>query len=198
MRPILVTGHTPDYAEAAELLAMQVEAFGEEILIVPYEDRGSWMRNIRAKADCLVRARAMFDRPLIWIDADSTMHRGLPSEDWIRWGEDYDFSGPLVAFDRPRKYYVGCLYFNNTAAGDALLIRWWQLCEADTDETGEGDEHWLEHARLEREKDTRWGIMPVSYAWLPTYGSANGDTVFSMGLSGKAGKYAPKPRKIVL
>jgi len=198
VKPLIVTGYTPAYEEAAMILQMQAVTFGDDILLVPYEDRGSWMRNIRAKADCLMSATRLFDRPVMWVDADSTMCRSVPEDDWSWFSEHYDFAGPLVRYKRPRKYYVGCLFFNNTTVGAALLRRWWNLCERDTDEVGESDEHWLEYARQELEGIVRWGDLPIKYAWLPKDGEPTEETVFRMGLSGNASKHAPPVKEIRL
>lgn len=69
---MIATAVTPAYLPLAETLANSLRPFGVELTILPFDDRGSWIRNCCAKAVVAVNAWAkVWDRHALWLlDAD--------------------------------------------------------------------------------------------------------------------------------
>lgn len=184
--PAIVTGFTMEYYSHAESLAKDALCQGWPIHRYNYADRGSWIQNVAAKPDVVYAALTLLRRPVLWVDADSTILKGPDPEFWEGF-RDVDVAGPLVTGERrDRKYYVGCLFFNWTEEAAHVARLWARACETQSEPIG--DEVGLEEARR-RTPHYHWATLPIEYAHLPKHGQPTDDTSIQMGISGEATKW---------
>jgi len=117
------TRHTP-YEGLAHSLARQLESFALPHHVYPLANRGSWEKNCQQKADVLAEALRAYQRPVVWIDADATLHR-LPT---FFDGLDCDLAFHyLSSCYHPRELLTGTLYVGNTERGRATVEAWREL-----------------------------------------------------------------------
>ncbi len=125
------------YAAEADQLAYTLRALALEHVIVPFESRGSWVKNCAIKPEILLAERAHDGnrdlwsrttlRPVVWLDADARV-RSYP--------ELFDGLECDVAFHRkagrdPRgELLSGTLYFGATENAGRLLELWRRECAA--------------------------------------------------------------------
>lgn len=76
MRTLLVTAYTPGYTDLAERLGASADEHDCELLRVPYESTGDWVRNGHIKPLALMKAMERHPlRPVCWVDADAIIRK---------------------------------------------------------------------------------------------------------------------------
>lgn len=177
MLPLIVTGYTPEYEEAANSLERDAERLGLAFRGIPYDDRGAWHFNCRYKP-WLIES-ALRSRPILWIDADAHLLRRpdlLNSATFIP-----DLAICPSRAQTGRSWCTGTIYI--TPAARWFLYRWMGFAaQLDTDEQGL-NEAW------KKVPLPRTHRLSNLYGWLPTDGPPNDRVVIQHVLSGNASKY---------
>jgi len=192
-----VTGCTPSYDRKAVEVVRRLAYHDQNVVLVPFKDRGCWMANTRGKITCLFQAYDGRGIPVLWIDADTVPLRAVPEEDMETWARYFDICAPVNDKGTRNVFRSAILFVNDTPAAHAFLHRWMELCEGDTDSPGHSDEWYMEVARRETMGHVRWGVLGKEYSWLPRYSSTvrewekpSEEIVFQAGLSKEGGIHA--------
>lgn len=145
------TKNTP-YEEIANRLRGTLEKFNLEYRIVELDTRGSWERNIAAKADVVEQFWYELRRPIVWTDADST----LESYPELMMNCIADFA---ISKTRGWEFGAGTFYIGNSEYSKRLLDHWVLRCKADPDfwDQMHLDAAWADLAAVE----------PIKTLWLP-------------------------------
>jgi len=148
MSVTIVSFFTPqdDYPKQAERFVGELEALGLEYFVAEAPDQGSYLANIRQKALVCWRSLLQLGKPILFVDVDGTVCR-KPDLDL-----SVDFAAVPKPEDHPRRWFVGCLFFNYTTAGIDLAQRWVRATGDWSDESalddvwkaGEWEGTWLE------------------------------------------------------
>jgi len=166
MRTRFITAYTPDFEARAMALVESGAAHGWQIEAIPYDvDYGDWLLNMRHRPRIVLNELAK-GRPVMWIDADSTII-GPCDELTVETMEAVaDFAGCTLEPNalRNRRYRGMPQFWNDTELARHVCRRYAELSEQDVDCD---DEWFLEAARLEAPDDVRWGIFGDLSCWVP-------------------------------
>lgn len=86
----------------------------------------NYYRNARFKPMYIWYQMVKYNRPILWLDADTHVSDKIPFEDF----KHFDFAG--VKHQKPSiklSIYAHCLWFNNTEIGKAILKNWVSRCD---------------------------------------------------------------------
>ncbi len=129
-QPLVVSYYaekTP-YEKETEDLITSCKKFGYECVIEAIPDRGSWSANSCYKPEFILKCLEKYNRPLIWVDADSlffqspTIFENCKADVALRINDN-------VAADSPLKILSSTIFINNTASSKKLLNFWKAECE---------------------------------------------------------------------
>jgi hypothetical protein len=178
--PVVVSFFTHDYAGHANRLRDECSAIGLEHHIVYHQPIGEWIDNTRIKGRIVLDAIKKHNKPVLWVDADSSIHRHPDLFTCL----DADFAAKLKhSPDRP--FAVGHLWFNNTPKGREFLQLWAEEC--DNAPQGVSDE-WAIARAWERIEGVRVANLPEEYF----AHKVRPGTVLSVRISGNATKHLSK------
>ncbi|MCV9910250.1 glycosyltransferase family 77 protein [Brucella sp. HL-2] len=149
------------YEHEKERLLSSARHLGLEVVVVPVENTGSWVRNAGLKPGVLVDLRQKVRGPLLYVDVDAVFHRD-PWPELIPIQSDiavyYEASGHLLS---------GTILINDTPSALKLLETWQQGCLEQPDTW---DQLVLEQILVQDNAEalplysvTR---LPVSFCWI--------------------------------
>ncbi|MBM3193469.1 MAG: glycosyltransferase family 77 protein [Chlamydiae bacterium] len=127
----LVVSYYPEntpYEKEIEDLITSSKKFGYECIVEAIPNKGSWSANVCHKPEFLLKCLEKYNRPLIWVDADSlffqnpTIFSECKADVALRINDH-------VAVDSPLKILSSTMYINNTASSIKLLNFWKNECE---------------------------------------------------------------------
>ena len=152
--PLIVSFYTlgTPYEEEVKNLRASCERLGLDHHLAGIPDRGSWLANQSYKPRFIRKAADLFDRPVLWVDADAVL-RSPPT---LLADAEPDFAvhkifGWIVA--------SGTVYFNRTRLARLLLDRWIDLCDADGAQ--------LDQIQLDAAWEQVAARHPLRTRWLP-------------------------------
>ena len=124
-KPIFVSYYTKGsvYETEAKELVASLDHFGVEHKVCAIEDRGSWSANCCYKAEFLLEMLEKYQRPVVWVDADSLVVRspdffnGLSADVALYVNDHVDPSSD-------GKILTGTIFANNTPSAKKLLQLW--------------------------------------------------------------------------
>lgn len=123
--PIVVSFYTvgTPYEEEVKGLQGSLARLGLEHAVTGLEPAGSWEANCAMKARFIRDQADLFDRPVLWVDADAVVRQ----PPLLVSGGEMDFA---VQKARGWQFNSATAYFNRTPLARKLLDRWVELCEA--------------------------------------------------------------------
>ena len=148
--------HNTQYAESAERLAAKCKQLGVRHYIKKRADKGDYLANCRQKPTFIAEAMRHLHAPVLWVDADAVLRRDPRGA--LR--ADVDFMAGEMPPTRDRRWHVGTLFFNYTAAAEMLMLLWAEALDNFT-----SDEAALERMRVEGKWRGRYAKLPRSYHW---------------------------------
>ncbi len=122
--PLIISYYTKQtpYEKEVEHLINSCKKFNIEHLVEGIEDKGSWGANCAFKPYFIREKMKVFQRPLLWVDADAVFLQELKFEDFM-------FSDLVFYYDPgikdPRfSAFTGTVYVNSTEGGISSLDLW--------------------------------------------------------------------------
>jgi SAM-dependent methyltransferase len=125
--PFLVVSfftNDPVYRRHIERLHNGLEEFGLEYELFMIDSLGGWELNCAFKSAFVVEQMMKSGRPVIWLDADSTLERQPSLLFEIK--DDFAVNRTLNAI-----FNSAVVYFSNSPASLELAVRWRDRCKAD-------------------------------------------------------------------
>jgi len=176
--PVIVSFYTEDYSHHAKRLIAECDKLGLAHEIVPHEPIGEWIDNTRIKGQIVLDVMNKYDKPVLWVDVDSSIHKRPYLFCYI----NTDFAAKIKpAGERP--FSVGHLWFNNTKKGREFLEKWAKECNEAP--MGVSDE-WAITEAWKKIKGVKYTGLPDSYFAF----KVDRDTVLSVRISGNASRYS--------
>lgn len=167
MTPLFINFFTADYAEAASKLKASLDRHHLEHLILPAEDRGSWVANCAQKPVFIAEQRRRFPgRPVVWLDADCevlrepTLFLGMAAA-----VSDIDLAvcrWQPPASTRMPEVLSGTVYVGDTEPARAILKAWERLS---SDHPDAWDQRTLQ-AAIEEVPAANVLWLPVEYTFV--------------------------------
>lgn len=108
-----------NYPKKANELKQNCESLKLDYRIEKLDDTGSWINNTRLKSKFVHENLEEIQRPVLWIDADSTLYR-TPFSISSR----ADFAAVRADRNKTKTFYAGTLYFDYTRRGRDFARRW--------------------------------------------------------------------------
>lgn len=149
------------YEQEKERLLSSARHLGLELVVVPVENAGSWVRNAGLKPGVLVNLRRTVRGRLLYVDVDAVFHRDpwpalLPIQSDI--AVYHEASGHLLS---------GTILINDTPSALSLLERWQKGCLEQPDIW---DQMVLEQVLVQDSEQALplYSItrLPVSFCWI--------------------------------
>lgn len=129
MVALVVSFFTPGYADHAARLRESLARSNLEAWIEPVETEGAWEHTCARKAAFVRKALECALGPVLWLDADATVHGDLRPllEDLRR--READFAVHRTGSTHPRlAFRSGTVWFNRTPRAIELADRWVDRC----------------------------------------------------------------------
>lgn len=124
----VVSFFTPGYAIHAARLRASLAGSGLTAWIEPIETQGSWEHTCARKAAFVRRAMECLAAPVLWLDADATVHDGGRLRAYLE-GLEADFAVHRTGSIHPRlAFRSGTVWFNRTPKALELADRWVERC----------------------------------------------------------------------
>lgn len=188
---MVISYYTPDpyYKELGESLRKSCEKYGVDNAIAELPSRGEWIKNINLSPGYINDCMMKYNRPLLWIDADSVLiqfpnlFRSKP--------DDCDMVLRVPTNKRERMWTVGVMYINNTTMSKAFLKRWAALTEKDKGNGLCSDEYYFDRTWREMGHLMKVYSMPGEYTFTT---KKSPGCVIKDGLSGNASAVARKKK----
>lgn len=134
MKPIVVSFWTADadYRDHAKRLKAECDALGIEHCIEERPSAGGYLENCCQKPFFIREMLERHQRPVLWIDVDASI---LRQPVWVEKLPEKGYDMAARPHQRPhwRRFHVGTLWFNTTAA--EFLDRWCAQTGALSDES---------------------------------------------------------------
>lgn len=121
--PMIITFYTPNwkYGEYAAEIGKKCNQFGMEFYSKEYPSSENYLTHTRIKPRFVLETLLEFKRPVMWIDADASLHKRIDLFD----SEDvYDIGLNPKQIPDGRVWHVGTMYFNYTEKTLRLLELW--------------------------------------------------------------------------
>lgn len=133
--PLVISFFTEGYEPWAEQLVEDCDQFEMECVVRKMKSRGSWRANVGMKPQFIVNMLALYERPVVWLDADARIRqRPVRFEELAHTDPVIDFAAYFIprqvmpARDRPfgkeDGISSGTMFFNVTSGSAGLLGQW--------------------------------------------------------------------------
>lgn len=134
--PLVVSYYTlgTSYEKEVEALIGSCQKFQIEHHIEGVQDLGSWEQNCAYKPYFLKEKMRVFQRPLLWVDADAVFLKPLQFEEFMF--SDISAAYDLDVADSRFAVFAGTLYINSSVGGRECLDRWCEYSDRILQEKG--------------------------------------------------------------
>ncbi len=129
-KPLIVSYYTKEtlYEKEVEDLIDSCDKLGLDHDIIGIENRGSWSANCCYKAEFILKMLEKHQRPVVWTDADSVIHKYPSLFETCRADVALRINDFVEETDKS-KIMTGTMFINNTASAKKLMDLWKRECE---------------------------------------------------------------------
>jgi hypothetical protein len=122
------------YSDHAKRLRQSCEELGMPCDIRQLQTNGSYRANCLSKPRFLLEILEEKQKPFVWLDVDSIVHR--PLEIFDEFGKFHDLAFPYIGTLNPLMPNVSLIYINNSPVVFEFLKCWIDECEKNLHGTG--------------------------------------------------------------